>query len=315
MGGTFNFDRLSKGERATRIYSRMNLAGTAFFVKKTPSYIRTASLGESVAAYWLRYFGNRSFPKTQEFYVVYTSADHSIPFQPDSALNYWTCYLGFLPTAMRLGGATSGEFFGEIKHAFVDIAREGCAAFKAVPTIMPRLSNHSGHALRAAQALLKPVNCSPSLHTAGPFYAYNLAARYFPEKEPELRLHVGNVVSTVIKTKLHAMVDVAFGIFLARTAITDRLGLNFNDLEFFFTQVQQSKDRIPYEHVYGMYHEINELEKASAGEARTLPKLMERYFQEIGLPRVRREQSNCLYDLEQKVLVYPSELIVGSGLL
>ncbi len=293
----------------------MNLEGTASFVKKTPSYIRTASLGESVVAYWLRYFGNRRFPAEQEFYVVYTSMDHNIPFQPHSALNYWTCYLEFVPTAMRLGSVTSREFFGEIKHAFVDIAREGCAAFKAVPTIMPRLSDHNGHALHAAQALLKPVNCSPSLHTAAPFYAYNLAATYFPEKEADVRQHVGDVVSTVIRTKLHAMVDIAFGIFLARNAIEDKLGLDFVDLESFFTEVQERKDGIPYEHVYRMYHEINDLDRASGGGARRLPEVMERYFREIGLPRVRRERSNCLYDLEQKELVYSSELKVGNGLL
>jgi hypothetical protein len=57
------------------------------------------------------------------------------------------------------------------------------------------------------------------------------------------------------------------------------------------------------------------LEKTKEGEEGKLPKIMERYFQEIGLPRVRREQSNCLYDLEQKVLVYSPELKVGKGLL
>ena len=67
--------------------------------------------------------------------------------------------------------------------------------------------------------------------------------------------------------------------------------------------------------MYRMYHEINELEKTTEGEESKLPKIMERYFQEVGLPRVRREQSNCLYDLEQKVLVYSPELKVGKGLL
>jgi len=64
-----------------------------------------------------------------------------------------------------------------------------------------------------------------------------------------------------------------------------------------------------------MYHEINELAKTKEGEEGKLLKIMERYFQEIGLPCVRREQSNCLYDLEQKVLVYSPELKVGKGLL
>jgi len=294
----------------------MNLKKTASFIKKTPSYTKnTALLGESALEYWLHYFSNRRFPENQEFYVVYTNMDHSIPFQPDSALDYWLVNLRFIPTSIKLGDVTSAESFNEIMHAYVDIAKEGAAAFREVPTIMPHFNGHGGHTLHAVQTLLKPINCSPSLHTATPFFAYNLHAKYFPEKEPELRRHVGDIVSTVIKTKLHAMIDIAFGMFLSKKAIKDKLGLDFYDLESFFTQEQKSKDKIPYEHIYRMYHEINELAKKKEGEEGKLPKIMERYFQEIGLPRVKREQSNCLYDLEQKVLVYSPELRVGKGLL
>lgn len=285
-------------------------------LKKTASYIKHAALlGESTLQYWLRYFSNRRFPKDQAFYVVYTSIDHSIPFQTNSALDYWLVNFRFIPTSIRLGDSATGESFNDIRRAYVDIAREGCAAFRVVPTIMPHLKGRDGYALRAARTLLRPINCSPSLHTAVPFFAYNLGVKYFPEKEPELRQYVGDIVSTVIKTKLHALLDVAFGMFLAQKAIRDKLGLDFNDLEFFFTQVQKSQDRIPYEHMYRMYRDINELEKTMEGKERKLPRIMERYFQEIGLPRVRREQSNCLYDLERKVLVYFPELRVGNGLL
>ncbi|MFC1930007.1 hypothetical protein ACFLW6_04030 [Chloroflexota bacterium] len=215
--------------------------------------------------YWLHYFSNRRFPKNQAFYVVYTNMDHNIPFQADSALNYWLINLKLIPTSIRLRQVTSEEFFNDIRHAYVDIAREGCAAFREVPTIMPHFTAHSEHALHVAQILLKPINCSPSLHTAVPFFIYNLGAKYFPEKEPGLRQHIGDVVSTIIKTKLHAMIDIAFGMFLSRKAVNDKLGLDFRDLEFFFTHEQQNKDKIPYEHIYRMYHEINELEKTTGG--------------------------------------------------
>jgi hypothetical protein len=271
-------------------------------------------LGKSTLEYWRHYFGSRHFPKDQEFYVVYTSLDHNIPFQPDSALGYWLVNLEFIPTFIRLAGATSREFFDEIRHAYVDIARQGSVAFREVPTIMPRCGGHGGRALHAAHALLRPINCSPSLHTAVPFYAYNLGAHYFPEKEPRLRQYVGDIVSTVIRSKLHALVDVAFGILLARKATEERLGLDFNDLEFFFTHLQESKDGIPYHQVYRMYHEINDLAEAVEGGADQLPRIMERYFEKMGLPRVRRERTDCLYDLEHKALVCASGLRVGSGL-
>ena len=293
----------------------MNLQDTTSYVARTPSNLRAALWGWSVVEYWLQYFGNRRFPKNQEFHVVYTSNDHSVPYQPESALYYWLVNLDFIPTSVRLPGATSREFFDEMRHAYVDIAREACLAFREVPTIMPHFNRHGGHALHIARALLKPINCSPSLHTAVPFYAYNLCANYFPEKERELRQYVGRIVSTVIKTKLHAMIDIAFGIHLARAAVEDRLGLNFNNLESFFTAVQKSTDGIPYDHVYGTYHEIDKLKDQTDGAASRLPKLMAKYFQQIGLPRVVRPRSNCLYDLEHKMLVYSSELRVGNGLL
>ena len=220
----------------------MNLKKTASFVKKTPSYTKnTALVGESVVKYWLHYFSNRRFPKNQEFYVVYTNVDHSIPFQPNSALDYWLINLKFIPISIELGDAISGESFSDIRHAYVDIAKEGGAAFREVPTIMPHFTEHSGYALRVAQTVLKPINCSPSLHTAAPFFAYNVGARYFPEKEPELRQHIGDVISTVIKTKLHALIDIAFGMFLSKRTIKDELGLDFCDLESFFTQEQKTK--------------------------------------------------------------------------
>lgn len=294
----------------------MNRKKTVSFVRNTPSYIKnTVLLVESALKYWSHYFSNRRFPKNQEFYVVYTNLDHSIPFQPNAALDYWLINCRFIPTSIKLADATSVEFFDDIREAYLDIAKEGVAAFREVPTIMPHFTEHSGQALHVAQTWLKPINCSPSLHTATPFFAYNLAVKYFPEKESELRQHIGDIVSIVIKTKLHAMIDIAFGIFLSKKTIKDKLGLDFYDLESFFIQEQKSKDRIPYEHIYRMYHEINELAKTKEGEEGRLPKIMESYFQEIGLPRVRRERSNCLYDFEQKVLVYYSNLKVGKGLL
>ncbi len=296
------------------MYCEMNLEDTVSFVTKAPSYLRTGLLGVSALRYWRHYFGSRRFPEDQEFYVVYTSLDHSIPFQPDSTLDYWLVNLKFVPTFVRLGGATSRELFDEIRHAYVDIAREGSAAFRKVPTIMPRCGRRGGRALHAARALLRPINCSPSLHTAVPFYAYNLGAHYLPDEEPKLRRYVGDIVSTVIKSKLHALIDVAFGIQLARKATKERLGLDFHDLEFFFTHEQQQKDGVPYDQVFRMYHEIDDLQATIEDGANKLPSVMELYFKRTGLPRVRREQADCLFDLDQGVLVGSSELMVGSGL-
>jgi hypothetical protein len=294
----------------------MNLKNKVSHVNKTPLYLKNSVLlGKSVAAYWWHYFGNRRFPGNQEFYVVYTNIDHSIPFHPDSALDYWLINLKFIPASMRLGDETSGEFFNKIRRAYVDIAREGSLAFREVPTIMPHFTEHRERALQVVQTFMKPINCCPSLHTAAPFFIYNLGLKLFPREEAELRRHVGDVISTVIKTKLHAIIDVAFGMFLARRIINNELGLDFHLLEDFFTQEQKTKDKIPYEYIYKIFRDICEVENTKEGKGGKLPTIMERYFQEIGLPRVGREKSNCLYDLEQNKLVYSHELEVGKGLL
>ena len=275
----------------------------------------TGLLAGSVLQYWGYYFSHRRFAKDQEFYVVYTSIDHSIPFQSDSAVQYWLINLKLVPTSVKLGNPSVCKTFADIRREYVGMAKIACAAFKAVPTVMPHFARPGGVALKLTQAFMKPINCCPSLHTAAPFLAYNLGAKYFPETEQELRESVAEVVSTIIKTKLHALVDIAFGLVLAQKAVNEGLGLDFNDLESHFAGPQKDRDKIPYGRVYTMYREIRDLSKTVGGGKSSLPELMELYFQEIGLPRVTRQHSNCFYDLERKALMYPHELEVGKGLL
>jgi len=275
----------------------------------------TALLAVSVAEYWQRYFGNRRFPANQEYYVVYTSLDQAVPFQPESASRYWLINFSFLPTALRLGNTVPDERFQAIRAAYREIVKEGVSAFRKAPTIMPHFSLSDSSAARAARTLLKPINCCPSLHTASPLFLYNLGAEYLPGAEPALRKHIGDIVSTVIKAKFHAIIDVAFGMLLTRRILENSLGLEFRSLETFFIEEQGKQDQVPYEHIFRMYREIYELEKTMGGEETTLAKIMERYFQEIGLPCVRRQASACYYDLDRKTLAYPSELRVGKGLL
>jgi len=267
---------------------------------------------ESVMEYWWRYFSNRKFSGDQKFYVVYSDLDHDIPYQTDTDINYWLINFKIILPTLKLGDVLPDKRFNEVRQAYLALVRQGITAFREVPTVMPHFGEYTGLPF-LAKSLLKQINCSPSLHTAAPFLIYNMGAEYLPAEEPALRRHIGDIVSTVIKTKKHALIDVAFGMFLCQTTVEDRLGLKFRSLESFFTQEQTTRDKIPYEHIYRMYNEINDLAKMRPGGRAALPGLMENYFQEIGLPRIKREESNCLYDLKQKTLVYPPELNVGKG--
>ncbi len=271
-------------------------------------------LGGSFVRYWGRYFGSRHFPENQEYYVVYTNVDHSIPFEPNSSSEYWLVNLRLVPTAVRLGDPSSGSDFAAIRTGYVEIAREGSSAFMEVPTIMPHFDRRAGAAARATRTFLKPINCCPSLHTAAPFFAYNAGSSHFPEKRELLRKCVADVVSTVIKSKFHAIIDVSFGIFVAQKAV-ERMGLDFDDLQSYFVQCQKARDQVPYDEVYRMYREIRDLAKVTNCKRIGTAELMRRYFQEIGLPRVGRQQSNCYFDLQSNGLVYAPELKVGKGLI
>ncbi len=289
----------------------MGLRDTVTFAWRLPLYIGdTVLFGGSVAKFWYNYFSSRRYPPGQQYYVSYTELDHAIPFKADSISDYWLIYFRLFPVAAKLGDEASARRLAEIRSGFVELAREAAAAFRAVPNIMPQFCGGTGNALKATQ-FLKPINCCPSLHTAGPAFACSVGSHYFPKKAAELCRNVGGVVSAIIGTKLHSLLDVAFGLVLARQ-VTEKLGLEFLDLEEFFLGEQKQSDGVPYEHIYRMYHDICAIAKEHQG---SLPDITERYFKRLGLPSVRREESNCYYHLKNKTLVYPKELEVGSGLL
>lgn len=247
--------------------------------------------------------------------MVYTSLDHAIPFQPQSASDYWLVNFRFLPVSVKLANSLSKERFQAMRESYRELVTEGVAAFRQAPTVMPHFTLKDSAAARSARTLLKPINCCPSLHTASPVFLYNLGAAYFPEMEPILRRYLMDIISVIIKAKFHAVIDIAFGILLARRIIENRLGLEFRSMDTFFTHEQERQDGIPYQLIFTMYREIAVLEASMGGQSASLPLVMERYFQQTGLPRVRRKASACYYDLDKKTLVYPPELRVGKGLI
>ena len=258
-----------------------------------------ALVSAAISRYWARYFSCRRFPDGQLYYVVYTEADDAIPYQA-SVGNYWTINLHLMASTLRIADQITAASFANVRRAYLGMASEAKAAWREAPTIMPRFDLPCGGPLRLTQSLLKPINCSPSLHAAVPFFLYNMAVRYRPEEAPRLASYVGEVVSTVLRTKLHAMIDIAFGMLLAKNAV-EEMGFLFHD------PYQQRLDGIPYEQAYRHYRAVKD-SKAP------LPLVMKRYFQKIGLPQVRREDSACFYEVETATLHYLPGSRNGRGL-
>jgi hypothetical protein len=280
----------------------------------TPVLARTQIFMKGVKDYCRYYFKGLDYPADQEFYLVYTNLDHKIPFNPEKAVAYWGIIAKSFIFQNRIGAVTPKGYYGEILDAFVDIAYEGRIAFREVPTILPRFKAHRNTLVAVIQKTLDPIRACPSLHVAAPFLGYNLGRKYLPGREQELRREIQDVILAIIGTKLHALVDIPFGMWLSKSIVEEKLQLEFDNLEDFFTNKKNSEE-IPYDYIFKVYHKIEGLaEKMPKNSGHLLPQIMELYFKEIGLPKVTRKDSNCFFDLEKRCLVSAKELKAGKGL-
>lgn len=255
-----------------------------------------------------------SLKKGQEFYLTYTSRDHEIPLKPDGGVNYAAPYLDLISTTRRVAKVVPyKDDSWDIMKAFIQMSHECTNTYHEVPTIIPRFPNHNRKKLHALQRFLKPINCCPSMHTAYATFEYIVGMNYL-EKEKELRQHLENLVTTVIGTKLHAMIDVAFGMYISKKTIEEKLDLAGDCLEDFLTQKRQIDDKVPWEEISGIYYDVQALAESSKRTIRSLADLVLLYFQETGLPRITLDQSNHCFDLENKELVPIHEATIGKGM-
>lgn len=172
---------------------------------------------------WARhYFGAQRKAAEQPRYLVYTDLDAAIPFRPEADTLYAYMVTQVTTLAHELADVLPLREQRHAIGAFTDMNTVGAEAFQRFPTVMPRFTDHARLGLRVVQALDRPLNCCPSLHIAYAIMIEDVATAAFsphPDKAAVLdavREVTGGMVDSVLYTKQHAILDVAFGILCAR---------------------------------------------------------------------------------------------------
>ena len=242
--------------------------------------LKTATLSRGVFHWWSAYFGAQRGTKKRDRYLVYTDLDHAVPFVPDQDIlyAYMVTQIAFL--ANELAEVLSRAELAGIARAFMDLNRIGAETFERYPTVMPRFVDHDRLSLRIVQYLDAPVNCCPSLHIAYALLLDNLA-RSLGERLADkvdvlesVRTSTVGMFNSVLYTKQHALVDVAFGILCAREVFEARFARGFDDLTSVFPDLAREHP-IPYDAIVGMLDEATRLRRSNDSLADALGRYLD----------------------------------------
>lgn len=215
---------------------------------------------------WLtRYFGAQRRVEDRPRILVYTDLDARIPFVPEEDTMYTYMIAQIAYVAGELCAVVSARDMRAIAAGFMEANRLGEEVFLAHPTVMPRFRDHDRLSLRVIQRLDAPVNCCPSLHITYSLLLDNLAAVVFaphPERREAwdaVRYSTTRMFNSVLYTKQHSLIDVAFGILCARIVhqrhFAPRFGRPFDDLLGSFTSLAAAHPTIDYDAITAMYRE------------------------------------------------------------
>jgi|ETNmetMinimDraft_26_1059896.scaffolds.fasta_scaffold04968_1 hypothetical protein len=185
---------------------------------------------------WARhYHGAQRGAADKDRYLVYTDLDAAIPFRPEADTLYAYMATQVTNLATDLADVLPRPELKRAVGAFTDMNAVASAAFRRFPTVMPRFTGHDRLSLRVVQALDRPLNCCPSLHIAYTIMIDDVARAAFEphvDKAPALaavRAATAGMVESVLYTKQHAILDVAFGMLCARIVHERRFDRPFPD--------------------------------------------------------------------------------------
>jgi len=230
--------------------------------------LKTATLSRGVVHWWSTYFSAQRGVKKRDRFLVYTERDHAVPFVPDQDIlyAYMVTQVAFL--ANEMAEVLTRPELADIAQAFMELNRTGAEAFDRYPTVMPRFVDHDRLSLRVVQYLDAPVNCCPSLHIAYALLLDNLA-RTLGERLADkadvlesVRTSTVGMFNSVLYTKQHALLDVAFGILCAREVFEAHYDGEFDDLTSVFPELAR-EHAIPYDAIVQMLDEATALRRTT----------------------------------------------------
>ncbi len=251
---------------------------------------------------WLTsYFGAQGGARDRDRYLVYTQHDERIPFRPDQDVlyAYMVCQIAYL--ANELADVLDRSEMKAFAGGFVELNRVGAECFHAHPSVMPRFLGHDRLALRVVQRLDQPLNCCPSLHIAYALLLDNLA-RTLRDRAEDKREALDSVrtvtlamFNSVLYTKQHSLLDVAFGILCAQIVFEARYEGAFDDLTHAFAAMR-GEHPIPYDEIIAILREARGMHRAGAPLADTLG----RYLGEHGYRTVPPDEELGLAYLDTR---------------
>lgn len=237
---------------------------------------------------WLvRYFWAQHDLAQGTAYLVYTEEDRAVPFVPEADTLYTYMIAQIAYVANGLAEVTSAREMHHISTGFVAMNDAGVTAFRRHPTLMPRFLDHDRLSLRVIQAVDRPLNCCPSLHIAYSLFLDGVAERFLrPHRRlapvfDSIRYSTVGMFNSVLYTKQHSLLDVAFGMVCARQVFERWFGQSFADFTDRFGELARIHP-IPYDVIDRMYREAWDLVRAEGSLAAALG----RYLSDHGFARL-----------------------------
>lgn len=272
---------------------------------------KTAHVIAAIRHWISTYFRAQGAAARRDRYLVYTRWDEGIPFVPEEDIMYTYMLAQIAYVAGALAAILPGPAMAEVARAFMEMNALGAEVFDRFPTVMPRFKDHRRLSLHVIQRVDQPLNCCPSLHIAYSILLDNLAGSVIAphpahrEVYASIRYSTGRMFNSVLYTKQHSLLDVAFGILCARLVyearFRDRFGREFSDFTSLFDTLKGDHPAIPYDRIAAMYAEAVALH-ARAG---TLVGAVGAYLEEHGFPRIAPEDEvdGRSYDVERREML------------
>jgi len=252
------------------------------------------------------YYSAQQETKDKPYFLVYTADDHKIPFKPEEDTMYAYMLAQVAYVAHKISKFLSARHLVYIAGCFQELNKISSEVYRNHQTRMPRFTDHNRISLKVVQWLDEPLNCCPSLHIAYSTLLYNIANHVLnlPARDEEAWESVKNstygMINSVLYTKQHALVDVAFGILAAKVIFERRFKKHtFNDLMDELPELQRRHPDIPYNKVEDAFHRGKALHRVHEDLASVVGK----YLNEKGFPLLKPNGGQFYYDEKRGVVV------------
>ncbi|MFH1828645.1 MAG: hypothetical protein ABH824_05280 [Nanoarchaeota archaeon] len=284
-----------------------------YLLKMLKYPVKSSLVGLCISDWFTNYFGAQKKTADDLHYLVYTKSDHEVPFKPEEDIMYTYMVSQLAYIGNELVKTCSLKNMKIVTDCFRRANRLGTEVFYRYPTVMPRFTIHDRISLKVIQDVDKPLNCCPSLHITYSLLLDNIGEKvvYLPEKNEDawrsVRTATEEMVNSVLYTKQHSLVDVAFGMLTAKMVFEQIFpDLKFNDFMDVYSEMQESNPDVSYDKIKLIYSQANDIQqmlKRSKSQD-DLSSIVGIYFKDKKFPLVNPGENNAYFD-QEKGLVIP----------